>query len=156
MSKPGTLKTGRSPISQSSIPQGYNRGVTSLARVAALFLLVTLLAACSTSPLQLDVIQLGRSLSADNRIGNHTTVFKPDDTIYVSVLTTATGAGTIGVRWTYAGQTISEPTRQVSYKGAAATEFHIQNSGGFPEGAYAVEVFIDGRSVGRRAFSVVK
>lgn len=131
-------------------------GVTSSARLAGLFLLVTLLAGCSTSPLQLDVIQVGKSLSADNRIGSHTTVFKPDDTIYVSVLTTATGAGTIGVRWTYAGQLISDPVREVSYKGPAATEFHIQNSGGFPEGAYAVEVFIDGEAVGRRTFTVVK
>lgn len=126
------------------------------ARFAVILALVVALAGCSSDPLQLDVIQLGRSLSADNRIGNHTTVFKPDDTIYVSVLTTATGAGTIGVRWTYAGQTISEPTSQVSYKGAAATEFHIQNSGGFPEGAYAVEVFVDGEPVGRRTFTVVK
>jgi hypothetical protein len=44
----------------------------------------------------------------------------------------------------------------VSYKGAAATEFHIQMSGGFPEGKYGVEAFIDGRSVGVRSFSVVK
>ncbi len=122
---------------------------------AGLFLLLAL-AGCSTRPLELDVIQLGRSLSPDNRIGQHTTVFKPDDTIYVSVLTTAMGKGTIGVRWTYAGQLISEPSREVSYKGAAATEFHIQNSGGFPEGSYAVEVFIDGVPVGRRSFTVVK
>jgi hypothetical protein len=118
--------------------------------------MVAVLAGCSSNPLQLDVIQLGRSLSADNRIGDHTTVFKPDDTIYVSVLTTAAGAGTIGVRWTFAGQVISEPTTEVSYRGPAATEFHIQNSGGFPEGSYAVEAFIDGQSVGRRAFSVAK
>ena len=126
------------------------------ARPALLAAIVTLVAACSNDPLQFDVIQLGRSLSADNRIGSHTTVFKPDDTIYVSVLTKAAGAGTIGVRWTYAGQLISEPVREVSYKGPAATEFHIQNSGGFPEGAYAVEVFVNGVSVGKRSFTVVK
>lgn len=126
------------------------------ARLSILLVAAAVLAGCSKSPLQLDVIQVGRSLSSDNSIGSHTTVFKPDDTIYVSVLTTATGAGTIGVRWTYAGQLVGEPTKEVSYKGAAATEFHIQNSGGFPEGAYAVEAFIDGEPVGRRAFTVVK
>lgn len=123
---------------------------------AATLLLLFALAGCTSTPLDLDVIQLGRSLSSDNRIGQHTTVFKPDDTIYVSVLTTATGKGTVGVRWTYAGQLISDPSREVSYKGAAATEFHIQNSGGFPEGSYAVEAFIDGQPVGRRTFTVVK
>jgi len=51
---------------------------------------------------------------------------------------------------------ISEPSKDVSYKGAAATEFHIQNSGGFPEGRYSVEAFVDGQSVGKRAFTVEK
>ena len=41
-----------------------------------------------------------------------------------------------------------------AYNGAAATEFHIQNSGGFPEGNYSVEAFVDGVSVGRRSFTV--
>jgi hypothetical protein len=112
-------------------------------------------AACrSNQPLVADTIQLGRALSSDNRIGQHTTVFRPDDTIYASVLTTDTGSGTIGVRWMFGDRLISEPSREVSYKGAAATEFHIQNSGGFPEGKYSVEAFVDGRSVGRRAFTV--
>lgn len=118
--------------------------------------LLTLVACGPSEPLQMDTIQLGRALSADNRIGSHTTVFRPDDTIYVSVLTTATGQGTVGVRWMFGERLISEPSREVSYKGAAATEFHIQNSGGFPVGNYSVEAFIDGASVGRRTFTVAK
>lgn len=118
--------------------------------------LVAMVACGPSEPLQVDTIQLGRALSADNRIGSHTTVFRPDDTIYVSVLTTATGAGTIGVRWMFGDRLISEPSREVSYKGAAATEFHIQNSGGFPEGSYSVEAFLDGVSVGRRNFTVAR
>jgi hypothetical protein len=114
-------------------------------------------AGCGTEvPLQVDTIQLGRALSSDHRIGQHTIVFRPDDTIYVSVLTTDTGSGTVGVRWMYGDRLISEPSKDVSYKGAAATEFHIQNSGGFPEGKYSVEAFLDGRPVGRRAFTVEK
>lgn len=118
--------------------------------------LVAMVACGPSEPLQVDTIQLGRALSADNRIGSHTTVFRPDDTIYVSVLTTATGAGTIGVRWMFGDRLISEPSREVSYKGAAATEFHIQNSGGFPVGSYSVEAFLDGVSVGRRNFTVAR
>jgi hypothetical protein len=108
------------------------------------------------APLQVDTIQVGRALSSDNRIGQHTIVFRPDDTIFVSVLTTDTGAGTVGVKWMYGDRVISEPSKAVSYKGPAATEFHIQNSGGFPEGKYSVEAFLDGRPVGRRAFTVEK
>ena len=110
----------------------------------------------SNVPLEVDTIQVGRALSTDNRIGQITSVFRPDDTIYVSVLTTDTGSGTVGVKWMYGERLISEPSKEVSYKGAAATEFHIQNSGGFPEGQYSVEAFIDGVSVGRRPFTVAR
>jgi hypothetical protein len=118
---------------------------------------VTVGAGCrAEAPLQVDTIQVGRALSSDHRIGQHTIVFRPDDTIYVSVLTTDTGSGTVGVKWMFGDRVISEPSKEVSYKGPAATEFHIQNSGGFPEGKYSVEAFLDGRPVGRRAFAVEK
>jgi hypothetical protein len=112
----------------------------------------------SNQPLVADTppIQLGRAIGSDNRIGQHTITFRPDDTIFVSVLTKDTGSGTISVRWMYGERLISEPSKQVSYKGAAATEFHIQNSGGFPEGKYSVEAFVDGGSVGKRSFTVAK
>ena len=127
---------------------------TRLAMCACAALLV---AACRPdAPLKLDRIQVGRALSSDNRIGQITSVFRPDDTIYVSVLTTDTGSGTIGVKWMFGDRVISEPSKEVSYHGAAATEFHIQNSGGFPEGQYSVEAYIDGVSVGRRPFSVAR
>jgi hypothetical protein len=105
-------------------------------------------------PLMVDTIQLGRSLNPDHSVASHTNTFKPLDTMYVSVLTTDKGRGTIGVRWMYAGRLVSEPSKEVSYKGPAATEFHIQNSSGFPPGNYSVEVFVDGHSVGKRDYRV--
>lgn len=128
----------------------------TLSRFAILCLVVACAGCRSDAPLQLDTIQVGRALSADNRIGQHTIAFRPDDTIYVSVLTTDTGSGTVGVKWMYGDRVISEPSKEVSYQGAAATEFHIQNSGGFPDGKYSVEAFIDGQSVGKRNFSVTR
>ena len=76
--------------------------------------------------------------------------------MYVSVLTKDKGRGTIGVRWMYEGRLVSEPSQQVVYKGPAATEFHIENSSGFPPGHYSVEVFLDGKSVGKREYMVDK
>ena len=105
-------------------------------------------------PLRVDTIQLGRSLNPDNSVGTHTSTFKPLDTMYVSILTPEKGRGTIGVKWTYAGRIVSEPTKEVSYKGPASTEFHIQNSSGFPPGNYSVEVFLDGQSVCKRDYRV--
>jgi hypothetical protein len=95
-------------------------------------------------------------LNSDRSVGIHTTRFKPDDTLYVAVLTEGPGAGTFIARWTYGGRLVSEDTRKVSYGDSAATEFHIQSSGGFPAGDYAVELLLDGTPIGTRNLRVEK
>ena len=125
-----------------------------VARNCLLAVAVLLMAACSDGPLQLANIQTGRSLNPDRSIASITTLFKPGETIFVSVQTAAAGKGAIGVKWMYQGRVIDEPVKQVDYNGPASTEFHMQNSGGFPEGDYSVDIFIDGQKVGSRAFKV--
>ena len=115
---------------------------------------ITVLAAACSDPLALANIQLGRSLNIDNSIAAPTTTFKPGETVYVSIHTTARGKGTIGVRWKYRDRIIDEPTKQVSTDGAKATEFHLLNASGFPVGDYSVDVLIDGQLVGTRDFNV--
>src|SRR4029453_16476949 len=114
------------------------------------FAFAVLAAACS-DPLTLANIQLGRSLNIDNSIAAPTTTFKPGETVYVSIHTTARGKGTIGVRWKYRDRVIDEPTKQVSTDGTKATEFHLLNASGFPIGDYSVDVLIDGQGGGPRA-----
>ena len=122
---------------------------------AIVALLALLAAACGTEePLQVTTIQLGRSLNPDKTVSDHTTRFKHTDAIYAAVLTDGSGSGKIKARWLYAGQVVSEPEREVSYQGPAATEFHLQNSAGFPPGEYKVELFLDGRPIGARAFRI--
>jgi hypothetical protein len=119
-------------------------------RLPALVLLACLLG-CGSN-LRVSTIQLGRSLNADDTVANHTTTFAPGETVYVSIVTAGAGSATVGVRWTYAGRVVGEPTKEI--KGAGATEFHLQNVGGFPPGEYAVEVFLNGESAGTRTFKV--
>ena len=121
---------------------------TTLAVATLLFVF-----ACS-GPLQLANIQIGRSLNQDRSISSITTLFKPNETVYVSVQTTAAGKGTISVKWKYGNTVIDEPSKPVNYDGPASTEFHMQNSGGFPPGDYSVDVLIDGVQVGTRNFKV--
>ena len=123
-------------------------------RNCAFALGVIAMGACSDAPLQLANIQTGRSLNPDRSIASITTRFKPSETIYVSVQTTGEAPGSIGVKWMYQGRVVDEPVKQVDYDGPASTEFHMQNSGGFPEGDYSVEIFINGQQVGSRAFKV--
>ena len=122
--------------------------------MGALVVAEALAAACSQEPLKFTGIQLGRSLNDDRTVGGFTTRFKPSDTIYAAVLTDGSGSGTIKARWLYAGRVVSEPERKVRYQGLASTEFHLQNSTGFPPGDYSVEFFLDGKSVGSREFRV--
>ena len=118
-----------------------------------LAVLATVAAVACSGPLQLTNIQIGRSLNQDSSIASITTLFKPSETVYVSVQTTA-GKGVIGVRWKFGNKVVAEPTRQVDANGPKSTEFHLQNSGGFPPGDYSVDVLIDGVQVGTRNFKV--
>jgi len=111
-------------------------------------------AACSSGPLELANIQTGRSLNQDGSVASISTLFKPNETIYVSVQTKAAGKGTISVKWKYGSQLIDEPSKQVSTDGPASTDFELRNSGGFPPGDYSVDILIDGVQVGTRAFKV--
>jgi hypothetical protein len=111
------------------------------------------LAACS-QPLTVGTIQLGRSLNADSSVASQTSTFKPHETVYVSVLNPERGEGTLGVKWYFGSQLLSEREKPVSFKGAGATEFNLQSATGFPLGDYSVEVFLNGQSVGRRNFDV--
>lgn len=120
-----------------------------------LLCVVLTLAGCSPGvPLQVKTLQLGRSLNPDNSVGTHTTRFKPDDTIYVALLSEEPGEGTVTVRWMFGGQVVSEAKKDVSYMRPAATEFHLQNSGGFPSGEYRVDILVNGQPAGSREFRV--
>lgn len=106
-------------------------------------------------PLKVTTIQVGRSLNSDDSIGAHTTTFKPNETIFASVINDARGKGTVSVRWVYAGQTVREEMKDVSFTREGATEFHLQSpSAGFPPGEYRVEFQVNGQPVGAREFRV--
>ncbi|PYR72078.1 MAG: hypothetical protein DMF86_24600 [Acidobacteria bacterium] len=118
-------------------------------------LIVACLAGCgSRQPLRVTGIQLGRSLSADHSIADPTNNFGPRDNIYLSVITTGIGSGTISVRWMYAGHVVDEPKKEVSYTDVAATDFRLQSAAGFPPGEYRADVFLDGQPAGTKTFRV--
>src|SRR4051812_22874423 len=102
---------------------------------------LALTVACS-GPLALTNIQVGRALNQDRSVSSITTLFKPNETVYVSVQTSA-GKGVVSVKWKFGDHVIDEPSKKVDVDGPSSTEFHLQNLGGFPPGDYSVEVFID-------------
>jgi hypothetical protein len=103
-------------------------------------------------------VELGRSIDAQGRIadGADTDDFARNDTIYVSVNTEGSAAGSrLTARWTFEdGQVVDESSRTLSATGPAITEFHISNPGGFPAGRYTVEIQLDGRTVETESFTI--
>ena len=118
-------------------------------------LLALAIGACKPSEkLTVSTIQVGRSANSDGSVGNHTTRFRPEDTIHASVITAGRGSGTITARWSYSGRSVSEESKQVSFFESGATEFHIKLPGGFPPGDYRLEILVDGTSAGERTMKV--
>ena len=130
-------------------------------RAAFAGLLVAALASVTSGcgarePLRVVQIQIGRSLNSDSTIATPAVTFHPHDTIYLSVMTSGKGSGTVSVRWTYVGRVIDEPKKLVhySYKDVAATDFRLESPAGFPPGDYTADVFLDGQSAGTKKFRV--
>ena len=114
-----------------------------------------LCAACGPSePLNVVGIQTGKSLNSDHSIGRHAASFRPDDPMYVSVLSNGRGKGTITVKWTFAGRVLQTLTKKVSYNGQAATDFRFVAADGFPVGDYTIEVIVDGKTIETRRVKV--
>jgi hypothetical protein len=123
-------------------------------RVACLLLALGAAACGPSEPLNVVAIQTGKSLNTDHSVGNHATSFRPKDTMYVSVLSNGRGAGTITVKWSFAGRVVHEVTKKVSYNDQAATDFRFQAADDFPIGDYTIEVSVDGKTLETRRVKV--
>jgi len=130
--------------------------------ILALTLAAVLSAACTENPgatgtgtgvgVRVSQIDMGRSLTADKTINDNTDSFKPNDTIYASIVTEGTAAtATLKALWTYQdGQVVNESTQTIAPTGTARTEFHISKPDGWPTGKYKLEVFLNGSSAATR------
>ena len=121
----------------------------------AVVVLALVVVACGPSePLNVVGIQTGKSLNTDHSIGTHAATFRPNDTMYVSVLSNGRGKGTITVKWTLGGQVLQTLTKKVSYNDQAATDFRFQAADGFPVGDYSIDVIVDGKTIETRRVKV--
>jgi len=102
-------------------------------------------------------IDLGNAIGTDKKVTAPAVTFKPNDTIYASVLSEGTApAVALAVRWTFEdGQLVNEATQKIAPTGPAVTEFHIVKPDGWPAGKYQVAVAANGQSAGTVQFTVV-
>jgi hypothetical protein len=124
-------------------------------RTAAVIVAALWCVACGpTEPLKIVGIQTGKTLNSDHSVGKHAISFRPEDTMYVSVLSDGRGKGTITVKWSLYGRALHEVTKKVAYNDKAATDFKFQAADGFPVGDYTIDVIVDGKTFETRRVKV--
>jgi hypothetical protein len=108
------------------------------------------------SEIRVTEVELGRGIGADKRITDETDDFRPNDVVYLSVLTDGSASSaTLTARWTFQdGQLVDETTQTIQPTGATATEFHISKPDGLPAGKYRVQLLLNGREAGSEDFEV--
>ena len=135
----------------------------SLHRIAAAVMVLGVLAACkktapppAQAPIEVASVDLGRQIGPDRRVVQSMTTFGVNDTIYASVATTGTAASAVlTAKWTYqTGQTVDSTTMTIAPTGPAQTEFHIMKASPWPAGGYTLTIWLNGQSVGQKAFEV--
>lgn len=134
---PTLLLLGAAVIAGPGCKKAANPGATGSATETA------------TAAPSISEVQVGRRLSADNRVSEMTTKFSPRDTIYaVAVTQGSSPSATVTARWTYedGGQVVKEDSRTIAPNGMEATEFHISKPSGWPKGKYRVTLTLGGSS----------
>jgi hypothetical protein len=108
------------------------------------------------TPVRVSEVKTGIAVGADKRVTDEVDVFKPTETVYVSVVTEGTApSAELKARWTFGdGQVVDEKTQMLSPAGRAITEFHVSKPDGWPRGNYRVEVFLNGAPAGSEDFQV--
>jgi hypothetical protein len=106
------------------------------------------------SKLKVRDIEVGRAIGTDKLVIAPGAAFGPADTIYTSVVTEGKARATLSARWTYQGAVLEQTEQRIAPDGKAVSEFHVFNPAGWAPGEYRVEILLDGRVVGDRAFRV--
>jgi hypothetical protein len=101
-------------------------------------------------------VELGRGVGTDKRVTDPTEEFRPNETIYATVITNGSGQNAeLTARWTYQdGQVVEETTQMISAAQDAASEFHVSKPDGWPAGKYKLEVLVNGTPAASKEFEV--
>lgn len=135
------------------------RSTTRLLQFTAVLLALLAPTGCSKPPLPGDLvvgeITTGRILAPDGSITeeSRTTSFWTTDTFYVSVQTQGAAQNiALQARWTGPdGKVAAEATKTISPSGTTITALEAPpKDGRWPEGAFKVEILVNGASQGTR------
>jgi hypothetical protein len=109
----------------------------------------------SAEPLKITAVDLGSAITDEKKVTAAGQTFAPTSTIYASIATDGSGAGTLTARWTAPdGQVLVEQKQTINPTGPAYFEFHHAPAGGWPVGRHKVVLALDGGGARAREFEV--
>ncbi len=111
----------------------------------------------STDDVDIEGLELGRTVGADGKITDKSSEFRTNDTIVAVVETDDNESGKeLVARWTYgdADQLVEEQRQTVSVGTDARTTFRISKPTGWPVGTYHVRIMHNGKEVKSEQFTV--
>ena len=111
----------------------------------------------SDSDVDIESLDLGRTVGADGKITDKTDEFRPSDTIIAVVETDDNQAGKeLLARWTYGdnNQVVLEQRQTVVTGSDARTTFRLTKPTAWPTGTYHVRILYNGKEVKSEEFTV--
>lgn len=101
-------------------------------------------------------VRLGRTVGLDKRVPVEDVDFRPQDTVFVSVVTEGHAPRvTLSARWLGpSGALLGQMEQAIAPAGTAVSEFHLWQPAGFEPGPYQVEIEMEGARVAARSFTV--
>lgn len=130
------------------------RGIhaAALAAVAAAWIGCT---STPAEPLKITAVDLGSAITDEKKVTASGQTFSPTSTIYASIATEGSGAGTLTARWTAPdGQVLVEQKQTINPTKPAHFEFHHAPAGGWPIGRHNVVISLDNAGARTREFEV--
>ena len=112
-----------------------------------------------SAPARVSNIELGSAVGANLRVSEATTTFGPQDTMFLSVMTSnASEDSRVSARWTAEDGSVIDSSGQSVARDAgttaAVTQFRVVSEDGWEPGKYTVDIWLNDAPVGTREFEV--
>jgi hypothetical protein len=114
--------------------------------------------AAKSGPQRVANVMIGKRLGPQNRMGEPTFQFAPEDTVFISMAVQGQPAeGKLSAHWlAQGGKTLDSASQPISAGDSANKEFHLSQAKGWKPGTYMVKIYLNGDSADAKTFAVRK
>lgn len=108
------------------------------------------------TPVELEEVQIGRSINDDKSIKDRTTTFQPHETVYASIrVSGSANSGLVRALWTNErGEKVQDDTRIITPSNNDRIALQVAPPQGWAPGRYKLDVYLDDKLAESETFSV--